>query len=156
MNKSDFFERLLSALQEELDGAVKASRDAAEYATNEESRAESQWDTQGLEASYLAAGQAGQARQWAVAINDLRSRRESLLQSKDRIAHGALFSCDFGDAPEYFFFAGVAGGQTVDIEGITVTVITQQSPLIARLRGLKVGESFRLPNGSIGQVLTVA
>lgn len=155
MNKSDFFERLLSALQAELQDAVKASKDAAEYATNEESRADSQWDTQGLEASYLAAGQAGQARQWAAAIEDLRSRREALLQAKARIAHGALFSCDFGDGPEHFFFAGVAGGQTVDMDGITVTVITPQSPLIARLRGLKAGESFRLPNGSIGQVLTV-
>ena len=156
MNKSDFFERLLSALQAELHGAVKASKDAAEYATNEESRADSQWDTQGLEASYLAAGQAGQARQWAAAIEDLRSRREALLQARDQIAHGALFSCDFGDVPEYFFFAGVAGGQTVNIEDTKVTVITPQSPMIARLRGLKAGESFRLPNGSIGQVLTVA
>lgn len=156
MNKSDFFERLLSALQAELRDAVKASKDAAEYATNDESRAESQWDTQGLEASYLAAGQAGQARQWAAAIEDLRSRRETLLQTKCRIAQGALFSCDFGDAPEYFFFAGVAGGQTVEMDGIEITVITPQSPLVARLRGLKASESFRLPNGSIGQVLTVS
>lgn len=156
MNKADFFERLLAALQVELQDAVKASKDAAEYATNDESRADSQWDTQGLEASYLAAGQAGQARQWAAAIEDLNSRRETLLQKKDRVAHGALFSCDFGDFAEYFFFAGVAGGQTVEMEGVTVTVITAQSPLVARLRGLKAGESFRLPNGSVGQVLTVA
>lgn len=156
MDKSDFFERLLAALQAELQEAVNASKDAAEYATNDESRADSQYDTQGLEASYLAAGQAGQARQWAAAIEDLRSRRGVLLEPKDRVAHGALFSCDFGDAPEYFFFAGVAGGQTVDMNGTSVTVITPQSPLIVRLRGLKAGESFRLPNGSIGQVLTVA
>ena len=56
IDKSHFFQRLLATLREELLHAVNASKDAAEYATNEESRAESQWDTQGLEASYLAAG----------------------------------------------------------------------------------------------------
>ena len=53
MDKSHFFQCLLATLREELLHAVNASKDAAEYATNEESRAESQWDTQGLEASYL-------------------------------------------------------------------------------------------------------
>ena len=70
MDKSHFFQRLLATLREELLHAVNASKDAAEYATNEESRAESQWDTQGLEASYLAAGQATQARQWAEAVEE--------------------------------------------------------------------------------------
>lgn len=156
MNKSDFLERLLTALQAELQYAVNAAKDAAEYATNDESRAESQWDTQGLEASYLAAGQAGQARQYAAAVEELRTRREALLQPKDRVAHGALFSCDFGDAPENFFYASVAGGQVVEMDGSAITVITSQSPLIARLRGLRAGESFHLANGSIGQVLTIA
>ena len=75
MNKTRFFNALLDKLREEVRLAVEASKDAAEYATNEESRAESQWDTQGLEASYLAAGQAGQARQWAEAIEELQEDR---------------------------------------------------------------------------------
>lgn len=156
MNKAEFFDCLLGALQKEFFDAVNASKDAAEYATNDESRADSQWDTQGLEASYLAAGQAGHARQWAAAIEALRAEREALLGPKDRIVHGALFACDLGDGVEFFFFASVAGGQTVEAGGEKVTVITAQSPLIGRLRGLKAGESFRLPIGTTGQVLTVA
>lgn len=156
MDKVRFFNALIDSLRIELQGAVNASRDAAEYATNEESRAESQWDTQGLEASYLAAGQAGQARAWAEAIEELQSEREALLKVKTSIALGALFSCDFAGDVEHFFFAGVAGGHVITMENaVDVTVITPQSPLIARLRGLKAQESFRLPNGSIGQVLSV-
>jgi hypothetical protein len=155
MDKALFFQCLLAKLREEVRHAIDASKDAAEYATNAESRAESQWDTQGLEASYLAAGQASQARQWAEAIDELQSEREDLLRANDQIALGALFSCDFGDSVEHFFFAGVAGGQTVSIDGAEVTVITAQSPLAGRLRGRRAGDSFRLPNGSIGQVLTV-
>lgn len=155
MDKAQFFQCLLATLREEVLHAINASKDAAEYATNEESRAESQWDTQGLEASYLAAGQAGQARQWAQAIEELQSEREDLLKPNTQISLGALFSCDFGDSVEYFFFAGTAGGQTISMDEYEVTVITAQSPLASRLRGRKAGETFRLPNGSIGQVLTV-
>lgn len=155
MDKVRFFNALIDSLRQELQGAVNASRDAAEYATNEESRAESQWDTQGLEASYLAAGQAGQARTWAEAIEELQSEREDLTKLKTSISLGALFSCDFAGEAETFFFAGVAGGHVITMDGVEVTVITPQSPLIGRLRGLKVGESFRLPNGLIGQVLSV-
>ena len=155
MDKAQFFQCLLSTLRQEVHNAVNAAKDAAEYATNEESRAQSQWDTQGLEASYLAAGQASQARQWADAIENLQSEREDLLKSNSNVCLGALFSCSFGDSVEYFFFAGTAGGQSVLLGGREVTVITAQSPLAGRLIGLKAGDSFSMPNGSSGQILTI-
>lgn len=155
MDKAQFFQCLLSTLRQEVHNAVNAARDAAEYATNEESRAQSQWDTQGLEASYLAAGQASQARQWADAIENLQSEREDLLKSNSNVCLGALFSCSFGDSVEYFFFAGTAGGQSILLDGQEVTVITAQSPLAGRLIGLKAGDTFSMPNGSSGQILTI-
>lgn len=155
MDKSQFFNRLIETLREECLHAIKASKDAAEYATNEESKAESQWDTQGLEASYLAAGQASQAKQWAAAVEDLQSEREDLLQPRKGIGLGALFSCDFGDGAEWYFFAGVAGGHVVPTEQGDVTVITSHSPLAGRLLRLQAGESFTLANGSRGKVLKV-
>jgi len=155
MNKTLFFNTLLETLREEAMHAIKASQDAAEYATSEESRAESQWDTQGLEASYLAAGQAGQAQQWVDAVEELQSEREDLLKTNTNVSLGALFKCDFGGAEEVFFFAGVAGGQVIKMENMEVTVITSQSPLASRLRGLKVGDVFRLPNGNQGQILAI-
>ena len=155
MNKIAFFNTLIDTLRQEAMHAVKACQDAADYATNEESRAESQWDTQGLEASYLAAGQAVQAKQWADAVEELQSEREELLQKKADVSFGALFKCDFGGSEEVFFFAGVAGGQVISMDHMEVTVITTQSPLAARLRGLKVGETFSLPNGKLGEVLAI-
>ena len=155
MDKAQFFQYLLSTLREEVNSAINAAKDAAEYATDDESRAQSQWDTQGLEASYLAAGQAIQARQWADAIEDLQSEREDLLKPNSRVCLGALFSCNFGDSVEYFFFAGTAGGQSIVLDGHEVTVITAQSPLAGILMDLKVGDNFSMPNGSAGQMLTV-
>ncbi|MDG1241296.1 MAG: transcription elongation factor GreAB [Opitutae bacterium] len=155
MDKTLFFNTLIDTLREEALHAVKASQDAAEYATSEESRAESQWDTQGLEASYLAAGQAGQAKQWADAVEELQSEREDLLKTNTDVSLGALFKCDFDGSEEVFFLAGVAGGQVISMDHIEVTVITAQSPLAARLRGYKVGDTFALPNAKFGEILAI-
>lgn len=132
--------------------SLAASKDAADYATNDEAKAESQWDTQGLEASYLAAGQASQAKQWADAIEELQSEREELLRPKEMVSLGALFSCNIMEEIECFFFAGVAGGHTVAVGDDFVTVVTPQSPLAMRLLGKKVGDVFVLPNGNEGLV----
>ena len=155
MNKELFYNRLLETLREEVKHAVEASKDAAEYATNEESRAESKWDTQGLEASYLAAGQAGQAKQWAEAVEELQSEREDLMRPNDRVSLGALFRCGFDTGEEYFFFAGVAGGHVVTVDTLEVTVITPQSELAHRLLGLRAGDTFELRNGRVGRIVSV-
>ena len=155
MDKTQFFDQLIQALRKEVLYAIKASQDAADYATDEESRAESKWDTQGLEASYLAAGQAGQARQWAEAVEVLQSNREILLGTKTEVLPGALFTCDLGGSEETFFFSSVAGGQVINMDVKQVTVITAQSPLAGRLLGLKEGDSFTLPNGKHGTVLAI-
>ena len=88
-------------------------------------------------------------------IKNLQSEREDLLKPNSQVCLGALFSCNFGNSVEYFFFAGTAGGQSVLIEGHEVTVITAQSPLAGILLGSKAGDGFSMPNGSIGQILTV-
>lgn len=155
MNKEVFYNCLLETLRGEAKHALDASKDAAEYATDEESRAESKWDTQGLEASYLAAGQAGQAMQWADAVKELQSERATLLQPKDQVSLGALLCCSFDSGEEYYFFAGVAGGQVVRIDAMEVTVITPQSELAHRLLGLRAGDPFTLRNGRAGQVTSV-
>ena len=155
MDKTLFYNTLIETLREEVKHAIAASKDAADYATNEESRPESEWDTQGLEASYLAAGQAGMAKQWAAAVEELQSEREDLLRPNSRVSLGALFRCDFDGTEEYFFYAGVAGGHIVPMDGHAVTVITPQSPLAHKLLNLRVGDSFALPNGRFGQVLAI-
>lgn len=150
--KSRVFDALLNDLRAEVKLSLAASKDAADYATNDEAKAVSQWDTQGLEASYLAAGQASQAKQWADAIEELQSEREELLRPNETISLGALFSCTFLDEIEYFFFTGVAGGQTISLDDFIVTVVTPQSPLAMRLLGKKVGDVFVLPNGNEGSI----
>lgn len=156
MNKDEVVKALLASLQAEVRKAVAASKDAASYATDDEARAESKWDTQGLEASYLAAGQAGQARQWAEALSVLESNRENLLAPRNEVGVGALVSCDFEGTEEHFFVAPVAGGHVLTVDGKEVTVVTTQSPIFARIAGRREGEAFSLANGATGVIVRVS
>src|SRR5258708_6163554 len=61
MNKSTLQQQVLDRLAEDLLQAEQAARAAHETATHEENIAENKYDTLGLEAAYLATGQARRA-----------------------------------------------------------------------------------------------
>lgn len=152
MEKEAVYEALIAKLNSELDLAVGASKEAADYATNEESRAESKWDTQGLEASYLAAGQAAKARELADSIEQLHSLKLELTSPRDSALRGALVECDLNGFTEWFYLAPAGGGETLDLNGTEVTVITQQSPIGGQLYGKSTDAAFSLPNGAPAKV----
>ncbi|MEM9017643.1 MAG: transcription elongation factor GreAB, partial [Verrucomicrobiota bacterium] len=133
MDKIAVYDALLAKLEAELSVAIGASRDAADYATNEEARAESKYDTQGLEASYLAAGQASLATENAQAIADLKSLKDELTQPRDVVVRGALVECNLEGESEWFFLCPVGGGEILEIGDKEISVLTVQSPLGATL-----------------------
>ncbi|MDP0494746.1 MAG: transcription elongation factor GreAB [Verrucomicrobiota bacterium JB024] len=155
MDKPLVFDALREKLRRELEAAVGASRDAADYATDEESRAESKYDTQGLEASYLAAGQASLARSLADAVTTLEALRAELTAPRESVLRGALVQCNLGRHREWFYLSPVGGGETLDIDGTEVTVITAQSPIGAAITGKAAGAKFKLPNGADGSIARV-
>ena len=58
MNKSEVIRKIIEALRSEFETYIRAAKFSYAEATAEENRAENKYDTRGLEASYLAAGQA--------------------------------------------------------------------------------------------------
>ncbi len=155
MDKQRVFELLIAEVKRELAGARAASLDAADYATNEESRADSQWDTQGLEASYLAAGQAGQARYWAEVLDQLIGGSTTFLSAATLVQNGALVCCELDGVKEAFFLLPSGGGVEFHLDGVLVTVVSLKSPFAGALRGRTSGDFFRLPNGLSGKILSV-
>src|SRR5215211_6093748 len=63
MNKTQLLKKIVASLTETLDVLEKAARASHAEATHESSKAESKYDTRGLEAAYLAGGQARQAKE---------------------------------------------------------------------------------------------
>src|SRR5260370_42625742 len=63
MTKAQLIQQIVASLTASLGVLEKAARASHEGATHESSRAESKYDTRGLEAAYLAGGQARQAKE---------------------------------------------------------------------------------------------
>lgn len=135
---------------------MAASRDAAAYATDEEARAESKWDTQGLEASYLAAGQASLARELAGAQETLRAHRPAMTMAQAAVGVGAFVCCEVEGSIDGYYLVPAAGGIDLMVEGFQVTTVSLQTPVGRALRGKRAGEPYQLPNGLTGRVVSVA
>src|SRR4051794_2954098 len=74
MRKAQLIKKIVESLKGSLELLEKAARAAHAEATHESSKAENKYDTRGLEAAYLAGGQARQAKE----IMDSITQYESL------------------------------------------------------------------------------
>src|SRR6266516_6507375 len=75
LNKSKLLEQIIEALRDSLAVLEKAARASHAEATHESSKAENKYDTRGLEAAYLAGGQAKQAKEILDSIKLYQSLR---------------------------------------------------------------------------------
>ncbi len=150
MNKSDILEALRTELRASYARAHAALHAATEAATGDDTKAEGKYDTRGLEASYLAAGQAEQADELAHNLERFEALDLPAFDSDDIIAAGALVEVEIDDELSYYLLAPCAGGLSCDIEASdgspsTVTVLAPESPLREKLINRQSGQLTRDP-----------
>lgn len=140
MDKSALAAALLAELRLRYDRAVAALSGAREAATGADTKAENKYDTRGLEASYLAAGQAEQADELLRAIHAVEAFPFRDFDSDDPIDLGALVETEQHGEPRLHLLAPAGGGILLATEdGGEVTVLGPASPLAARLIGKSSG-----------------
>ena len=142
MNKAQLLKQLVAGLSESLNILDKAARASHAEATHESSNAESKYDTRGLEAAYLARGQARQARETLESIELYQSLEVRDFAPTDRIDLTALVEVQTDGISSTYFIGPKHGGLEVEFEGRQVTVITPQSPLGQNLMGKKAGQRW--------------
>ena len=140
MTKRTVLKAILAALQAEMQAHVRAANSARAEATDEQSRAENKYDTRGLEASYLAAGQARQVADLKAAIATFGSLPARKFAPDEAIGLGAIVEMEQGKERAYYFLGPCAGGTEAVCGRQSVLVITPQSPLGRQLQGRKEGE----------------
>jgi transcription elongation GreA/GreB family factor len=141
LNKQKVIDLFIQKLSEELAVIEQAAKAAHEAATHEESKAEDQHDTRGLEASYLAGAQAQRAGELQ---RQILAFRQISAQPTERIAEGALVELDLAGKRSHCIYARVGGGFSVQTEGKTIQVITPLSPLGEALEGKRAGDSVEV------------
>ena len=148
MNKTSLLTQIVAALGQSLETLERAARASHAEATHESSRAESKYDTRGLEASYLAGGQARQAREIQDSMKAYGTLATRDFGPADLIDLTAVVKLETDGTSAMFFIGPKSGGVEVNYKGDEITVITPQSPLGQNLVGKKTGQSWTAKVGS--------
>ena len=144
MNKADLLHRLVARLKADLDRLTSTAQATHDDATHEENKAEDKYDTRGLEASYLAMGQARQAEETALALQAYQALAPRAFAAGEPVSVGALVTVEVRGRPAHYFLGPRAGGLEIEAEGATILVITAQSPLGRQLLNRRQGDVFPL------------
>ena len=156
MNKAKLIEKILAHLAEEMELYFKVARASHEEATHEQSKAENKYDTRGLEASYLAGGQARQAAETKATVDVFRNLVPKKFGPKDPIDLTALVEVQMGTETSHYFIAPRGGGIEVKIGKKEIFVLSPQSPLGQHLIGRLAGAKFKFGEGRNAQQCVVA
>ncbi|MDQ0739384.1 transcription elongation factor GreAB [Pseudomonas sp. W4I3] len=156
MNKHAVLQLILEKLSADLDVAQRAAQTAYETATHEENIAENKYDTLGLEASYLAAGQAKRVEEIKQALALCQNLQLRAYDDQRGIEVGTLLGLeDENGRQQWLFLAPDAAGLKVDVVGQPVTVITPRSPLGKGLLGKHVEDEVEVLVAGTRQYFTV-
>ncbi len=141
------------AVKAKHDRMLEAARDTAAGVTDAENKAENKYDTRGLEASYLAAGQGEQVEALREAVLMFQPTAFPVFAEGEEVAAGALVEGDIAGERLFYLLAPRAGGITCEFEGCEVTVLTPEAPLRQKLLGLKAGDTITQPPMKVLRVL---
>jgi len=159
MNKKQIINDILTHLAHELAAIKAAANNAHLAATDDQSVAETQYDTLAIEASYLAEGQSRRVTE----IQQAKQAIEQLVirdfQEEMPIALGALVQITHkSNNNKWFFIAPAAGGFRGVLNEQYYTVITPSAPLSKALVGRFIGDDIELMvgvNKQVSEIITV-
>ena len=138
---------VLDLLKAKLDVLIRAALDARDAATNEESKPENEYDTRGIEASYLAGAQAKRANELQEEI--LIIGKVDIHKKTKKVEIGSLVTVLVeGDDEKVFFVLPAAAGEKLMIKNKEYLVVTPASPVGSRLMGAAIGDEFDLNVGN--------
>jgi transcription elongation GreA/GreB family factor len=156
MDKLLLQQQVLERLAQDLLQTEQAARAAHEAATHEENIAENKYDTLGLEAAYLATGQARRAEAIRQAIANWRQFRPRPYDAGKGIQLGALVCLVDADDKQQQLFLGPDGGSMQLFSGADlVQVISSEAPLGKAMLGKCEGDEVSMEIAAIRQQLEV-
>jgi hypothetical protein len=146
--KSKLRDQVIHQLNSDLTGLKKAAAETHSTSTGDENKAEGKYDTQSIEASYLADAQSAQAKQLEEGIYKLRNL--PLTDDPDTALLGSIVILSSDDDDHQFFLLPAGGGITLEYENLPLTVITPESPIGKRIIATTIAEQLKdTPIGTV-------
>jgi len=153
MNKELLLDKILITLETIRQQAINAAMEAYNTATADENVAENKYDTLGLEASYLAQGQAQRVAECEEDIAAYKLLVNGDISVISSVSLGALIHIINEEGVEQKLFLGPkAGGLAVSYSESNIEqeikIITPSSPIGAALLTREEGDEFELVVGA--------
>jgi len=156
MHKDALLEKIITTLTADLAVLTEAARTAHAAATHAECLPDNKYDTTGLEASYIAQGQANRAQEIRQALEHYRNLALRAFDATTPIRLTAAVAIEADDGSCRQVFLGPdAGGLKLTVAGVEVVVITPESPLGRALLGKVCGDEIQIGSGKERKVFTV-
>ncbi len=148
MQKKKLIETFVLHLQEELAALTAAAKASYEAATHEESKPENEYDTRGLEASYLAGAQAKRVSEIREVLSLFQNLEFKDFGETDRVLSTALVNVSIDGKKSTLLIMPKGGGVSLRVEGLAVQIVTPHSLLGEAILGKKVGDEAEYEAGN--------
>jgi transcription elongation GreA/GreB family factor len=148
VDKKKLIDQICAQLERDLQAAKVAAQATYEAATGEESKAENEYDTRGLEASYLAGAQAKRVGEIEEQLNIYRHLEIKEYNDDTPIQATALIQVEANGKELLIFLMPKGGGLSITFEGQKIQIVTPASPLGEALFGRQVGDLAIVENAS--------
>lgn len=140
IDKAALVQKIQKDLQETFEKLKAAALATYEDATHEESKPENEYDTRGLEASYLAGAQGKRLAEVEEVFAMYKFLQLKKLTQNDAIQLSALVEVSHNNKTLHIFLVPKGGGMTIPFDGLNIQIVASHSPLGESLLGLYVGD----------------
>ncbi len=148
IDKAALLHKIQTELQAQFEVLKAAALKTYEDATHEESKPENEYDTRGLEASYLAGAQGKRLAEIEEVFATFKFLKLRELKPEDQIQLSAIIEVKHNDKTLHIFLVPKGGGMTIAFEGMNIQVVASSSPLGESLLGLYVDDTAIVESGS--------
>lgn len=143
-DKQRMLEMTIAQMEDKLSILVQSALEAKEYSTSEESKAENKYDTRGLEASYLASGQAKRAQKLQEQIFLLKKFQVIEGSSQQKITVGHFVELEVDGSVSKYLYILPSGGEELLYQDKKIQVITLEAPIGKKMYNRELGYDFEL------------
>lgn len=148
MNKEKLIGQILTELKLKYETLCQAAKASHDIAIHEDSKAENEYDTRGIEASYLAGAQSKRAIELEEAISLYSNLKVRNFSPGATVGLTAMVELESNGTNSFYFIGPEGGGMKLRQEGKTIVVITPESPLGESLMDKEVDEDVEVAMGN--------
>lgn len=146
MDKKKVLEAMIETIRKELEVMTRAALHARESAISDEVKSQDKYDTQSVEASYLAGAQAQRSTELQTALTMLERLLDKLSTTSPVIVDGSIIELENlkRSSQHVYILLPKEGGRKLQTDEGIIFSLSSSSPLGEELIGRKAGESFEV------------